>query len=211
MTLAAKKLIGISLIMIGIILAAVVLVRSTIFAPDTDIVVPANNATSSVVAGAITSTRTTVPNSSFPVRLAIPKLGVDTDVQHVGVKSSGIMANPTNFTDVGWYKDGTVPGEAGSAVIAGHVDNALALDGVFKELDTLAAGDLVYVTRRDGQRVAFRVDRLEYYDYKNAPSTQIFTSTDGRAHLNLVTCAGTWIKAEQSYDKRLVVYTTLAE
>jgi LPXTG-site transpeptidase (sortase) family protein len=214
-----KKIIGIGLTTLGVIFAGMVLVRSLYFAPDTDLTPGAvlGTATSSVAAGTIVQgaepagTAPKPSTSVLPSRLSIPRLGVDASIQHVGVKPSGQMANPSNFTDVGWYKDGTIPGQIGSAVMAGHVDNALALDGVFKELEALKPGDLVYVTRKNGERLTFKVDRLEYYHYKSAPNEEIFTSSDGKAHLNLVTCAGTWIKAERSYDQRLVVYTSLVE
>lgn len=223
MNLTQRKIIGMGMTALGVIFAGMVLFRSLYFAPDTDLspVDPGavlGAATSSVVAGAIVQGAQPVappaarPSSPFqPSKLSIPKISVSASVQYVGVKPNGQMANPSNFTDVGWYKDGTVPGMVGSAVMAGHVDNALALDGVFKDLGALEPGDLVYVTRKDGERLTFRVDRLEYYHYQNAPNREIFTSSDGKAHLNLVTCAGTWIKAERSYDQRLVIYTTLVE
>ena len=54
-----------------------------------------------------------------PVRLEIPKLGLDVHVQQAGIIAGNRMAAPTNFTDVAWYKYGPAPGELGSAVIAG--------------------------------------------------------------------------------------------
>src|SRR5205085_314457 len=134
-----------------------------------------------------------VASSDYPIRLIIPKINVSAGVQYVGVKSNGAMANPSNFTDVGWYKNGTVPGYTGSAVMGGHVDNALALSGVFKHLASLVPGDTVQVKQKDGTILDFKVDKLEYYNYLNAPAQKIFTSSDGKAHLNLITCAGTWI------------------
>ncbi|MBX4195433.1 class F sortase [Candidatus Parcubacteria bacterium] len=209
------KLFGISLTMIGIILAGFVLVRSTLYAPDTELTPP--NATSSLAAGVVTSptstpavTQKTAP-SVYPERLLIPEINVNAAVQYVGVKSNGAMANPSNFTDVAWYKNGAIPGNPGTAVFAGHVDNALALKGVFKRLGELRVGDTVEVRRKDGKILTFRVDALEYYPYKETPNRKVFTSSDGKAHLNLVTCAGTWIKSEKSYSERLVVYTTLLE
>lgn len=214
MNLTQKKIIGIGLTALGVIFAGMVIVRSLYWSPDTDLT-PTGTATSSVVAGGIVSdnkppaSEPKPSSSTLPDRFQIPKLGVDADVQHVGVKANNQMANPSNFTDVGWFKGGTIPGNVGSAVIAGHVDNALALDGVFKELGALKPGDEVIVTRRDGTKLTFRVDELKYYHYQNTPNEKVFASSDGKAHLNLVTCAGTWIKEAKSYDQRLVVYTTL--
>lgn len=210
MNYTARKFIGVSLIVIGIVGVAYILIRSTLYSPDTEL--SPNSA--SVIAGDILAPGTTaeeVDPSEYPSRLLIPRIGVDAAVQHVGVKENGNMANPSNFTDVGWYRLGTVPGYTGSAVVAGHVDNALALDGVFKELPSLREGDEVVVRDRKGEEHRFRVDRVETYDYLNAPAKEIFTSPDGKKHLNLITCGGTWIRSAQSYDERIVVYTTMVE
>lgn len=220
-----NKLVGILLIMLGLGLALFILIHATLYAPDdtgipnTGIDLSQNEglfpvATSSAGASTITDKPAPKPapsTSTLPLRLSIPSIGVSAGVQYVGVKSDGSMANPSNFTDVGWYKSGTVPGAIGSAVMAGHVDNALALAGVFKHLGNVKPGDDVYVTRKDGVKLHFVVDSLEYYDYRNAPNRQIFTSSDGKAHLNLVTCAGTWVSSQHSYTQRLVVYTTLVQ
>ena len=143
-----------------------------------------------------------------PARLRIPALGIDAHVQEVGVNALGNMAAPNNFTDVGWYKYGTPPGFVGSAVIAGHVDNGLALPGVFKHLDELKIGDDVYVERKDGTELHFKVTEIQKYPYRNVPLKTLFSRRD-LPRLNLITCGGTWVPGERSYDERLVVYTEL--
>jgi sortase A len=144
--------------------------------------------------------------TELPDRLIIPSLAIDTKVTEVGVTKSGNMASPKGFKDVGWYKYGPVPGARGSAVIAGHVDNALALNGVFKRLDELKADDDLYVRDASGKEIHFKVMAVETYPYDKAPAERIFNATDGYK-LNLITCAGTWNQALKTYDKRLVVYT----
>ncbi|HYE23186.1 MAG TPA: class F sortase [Candidatus Paceibacterota bacterium] len=141
--------------------------------------------------------------------LVVPKIGIDTKIEEVGRTESGNMANPSSFHTVAWYRHGTAPGGIGSAVIAGHVDNALSLAGVFKELHTLASGDEVHVVTAS-TTLRYKVLRLEEYPYDNAPLAEIFGRTDGR-YLNLVTCAGTWLPGIRTYDKRLIVYTELLE
>lgn len=205
-----QKIIGISLILIGLVAAVYILMRSLLFPIDES----ESSGTSSIVAGDIVPPQLTAENvglEEYPARLIIPKINVDAFVQHVGVKENGDMANPTNFTDVGWYREGIVPGYSGSAVMAGHVDNALALDGVFKELPTLEAGDEIYVESRNGERHFFKVEKVEIYDYKKAPTRKIFISDDGLTRLNLITCAGTWLQDERSYSQRVVVYAVLDE
>jgi LPXTG-site transpeptidase (sortase) family protein len=120
------------------------------------------------------------------------------------------MAPPTNFTDVGWYKYGTVPGYRGSAVFAGHVDNALALAGVFKNLEKIRVGEAVHITNAEGEVLKFRVTDTRLYDYNNVPTDQIFNQND-RARIRLITCSGSWNQSVKSYDQRLVVTAELVK
>lgn len=210
MKYSAKKLIGVSLIVIGLVSAIYILTRSLLFPTDRS----GSSGTASTIAGDIIPPQITaedVSPSEYPARIIIPKIGVEALVQHVGVKENGDMANPTNFTDVGWYKDGSVPGYVGSAVMAGHLDNALALDGVFKELPTLERGDEIYVESKNGESHIFKVEKKETYDYRSAPTREIFLSDDGSKRLNLITCTGVWLQDERSYSERVVVYAVLVE
>jgi len=142
-------------------------------------------------------------------RLVVPRLGIDAEIETVGATAEGNMANPSTFHTVAWYEGGTAPGGIGTAVIAGHVDNALSLAGVFKELHTLAPGDEVQVAV-GSTTLRYRVLRLAVYPYDDAPLAEIFGKSDGR-YLNLVTCAGSWLPGARTYDKRLIVYTELIE
>lgn len=146
--------------------------------------------------------------SSDPTRLVIPALNISANVQYVGVNAQGNMRAPDNFTDVAWYDPGVVPGQLGSAVIDGHVDNGLGLDGVFKHLQDIAIGNDVYVVDKNGVQLHFKVVDIETYPYENTPANTIFGRTD-TARLNLITCEGVWVPSGDTYDHRLVVYTEL--
>ncbi|QQG38312.1 MAG: class F sortase [Candidatus Kaiserbacteria bacterium] len=191
-------------VVIGIItIAAIVtfgatLARALWYSPDTEVDIPSTG-----------QAITPASPEAYPARLEIPSLDIDAAVQYVGINAKGNMANPSNFTDVGWYKGGTVPGSVGSAVMAGHLDNALALDGVFKRLKELKAGDSMYVTTVGGEKLRFVVQEASVYNYLQAPVERIFKRAD-RARLNLITCEGEWIKSDKTYDERRVVYAVLA-
>lgn len=176
------------------------LVGALWFAPDTEVAVPPLEDV----------TVTNVQPEDKPARLLVPKLGVDAHVQHVGVNASGNMAAPNNFTDVGWYKFGTVPGFIGSAVITGHVDNALGLPGVFKNLDQLVIGDEIFIAPETGELRHFRVVEIQRYPYTHVPRKVLFSRNDS-PRLNLITCGGVWLPGERSYDERLVVYAELVK
>ncbi len=147
-------------------------------------------------------------NVTAPVRLSIPSIGVDAAVQSVGITKKGSMSSPSNFTDVGWYRYGTVPGERGSAVLAGHLDNGLALAGVLKRLQEVHVGDVIGVATKDGVKLTFKVTEINTYSFRDAPTDLIFNRVDA-ARLNIITCAGDWIQSEKTYSKRLVVSAVL--
>ena len=148
----------------------------------------------------------TAGTSSKPVRLQIPSLDIDARVQYVGVTKKGDMGIPDNFRDVAWYKYGPTPGQLGSAVMSGHLDNGLALPGVFKHLGDLKPGSDVYVITEDGSKLRFVVVGTQTYPYKEAPRELIFVQNDA-ARLNLVTCTGSWVASDKTYDERIVVFT----
>jgi sortase A len=146
----------------------------------------------------------------LPVRLVIPTIGVDAEIQYVGLAedSTGEMAAPSNITDVGWYAGGVRPGMDGSAVIAGHYNGTHAPKGVFYDLHTLQPGDEVVVMSADRIEDIFYVVKVETYNYDD-PTTEVFISADTKSRLNLITCGGKWLSDEKSYDKRTVVFTEL--
>lgn len=146
----------------------------------------------------------------LPSRLTIPKINVDAAVEYVGVTAEGIMDIPKAPDDVGWFKFGPRPGEEGSAVIAGHFGWKDGIPAVFDNLHTLRKGDRLYVEDEKGTKTAFVVREIRAYDAK-ADASEVFGSSDGKIHLNLITCQGVWNKTKQSYSTRLVVFTDKEE
>lgn len=187
------------LIIAALAVFSFVFVRTFFYFPDEEIPAPADAAIERAL-----------DPSQYPMRLAIPVIGIDADVQEVGVNAEGNMATPDTFDDVGWYKYGPVPGGRGSAVIAGHVNNGLGLDGVFARLGELEVGDDIYVEAANGARVHFVVMSMRSYPYDDSPVDVIF-NPHGSVRLNLITCEGRWVAEDKTYDQRLVVFARPAE
>lgn len=141
-----------------------------------------------------------------PMRLRIPTINVDAAVEQVGVDSEGRIAAPIKTDDVGWYKLGTAPGDAGNAVIDGHLDwyNGPA---VFQRLGKMKVGDQIMVLREDGTQAKFIVDATSVMPY-DASTDAMFTRS-GPPSLTLITCAGTWDRQRGTYLQRLVVHSSL--
>ena len=142
-----------------------------------------------------------------PVRLKIPTINVDAAVEQVGVDSQGRIAAPARTDNVGWYKLGAAPGDAGDAVIDGHLD---WYDGpaVFQRLGKMKVGDQIMVLREDGTQAKFIVDGTSVMPYD--ASTEAMFTKSGPPSLTLITCAGTWDRQRGTYLQRLVVHSTLA-
>ena len=151
----------------------------------------------------------TTSDAIVPARLRIPAIGVNAPVEQVAQKSDGTMGTPTKFGDVAWYAPGAKPGASGSAVFAGHVDNALTTAGVFEHLADLKVGDYVVVEDAQGKAVAYRVVSTTTYPANQAPLAQIFAAS-GPAQLVLITCTGDWVTSQKQFDQRLVVVATPA-
>jgi hypothetical protein len=171
------------------------------------------SAATTLVAGAQPAAVTTADHSAerMPVHVAIARAGVDAAIVPLGETSGGAMATPETPTAVGWWQFGAAPGERGSAVLGGHLDFHDYGAAVFWNLNKLRPGDSVQVTRADGTQLRFVVQSSEVYpEADTAVIDRIFRQNDA-AHLNLITCAGTFNPVTRDYDKRLVVYTTLAQ
>jgi LPXTG-site transpeptidase (sortase) family protein len=124
----------------------------------------------------------------------------------MGLTADGAMDTTKGPADVGWYKLGQRPGEIGSAVITGHFGWVHNLPAAFDNLHALHPGDLIYIVDDKGASTTFVVSELKQYD-QNDSTASVFSSSDGKAHLNLITCEGKWSNTSKSYSNRLVVFT----
>jgi len=144
--------------------------------------------------------------TALPIRLAIPVIQVDAIIAYAGLTPDGAMDIEKDPNKVAWYNLGPRPGEIGSAVIAGHYGFLNGKGSVFNGLHTLRTGDEISVINAQNVTIRFTVRESRSYD-PTADTTEVFTSSDGKAHLNLITCEGTWVNAQNSYSDRRVVFT----
>jgi sortase A len=115
------------------------------------------------------------------------------------------MDTPKGPDDVAWYKLGHRPGDTGSAVIAGHSNWNKGAPAVFDNINKLRPGDRLFVEDDKGVISTFVVRQSRDYN-QNDDASAVFGSSDGKAHLNLITCEGAWNKVTNSYSKLLVVF-----
>lgn len=147
------------------------------------------------------------PSVKLPIRLRVPSLGVNADVEYVELAGDGAMDVPKYPGNVAWYQPGPKPGEPGNAIIAGHVDWG-GRTAVFWGLRTLTPGNVIEVVAADGGRYEFVVDWLKWYDAETAPVDEVFGQS-GATELTMITCGGSFDQRTRQYLSRLVVRSTL--
>jgi sortase (surface protein transpeptidase) len=166
-------------------------------------------ATQALQSPPVGSSTVTAVGTGLPVRLVIPKLNISAAFQYDGLTPSGTMETPSNVSDVGWYTGSSLPGKPGVAIVIGHVAQVrrgvVTKQGVFGDLGSLSAGDTFSVVNDEGETTNFVVRESRSYD-PTADASGVFTSTDGGAHLNFITCEGTWEQSQLEYTQRLVVF-----
>jgi sortase (surface protein transpeptidase) len=147
---------------------------------------------------------------SVPLTLDIPAIGVHTSLMTLGLKADGTVQVPplTAGAPAGWYRNLASPGEAGPAVILGHVDSARDGPAVFYRLRELRRGDRLTVQRADGRTVRFAVRSVASYPKQNFPTAAVYGPRPG-AELRLVTCGGSFDALRRHYRDNIVVYATM--
>jgi LPXTG-site transpeptidase (sortase) family protein len=143
---------------------------------------------------------------SPPVRVEIPAIGVSSPLVRLGLNSDGTMQVPGDYQVAGWFTGAPQPGQLGPAVIAGHVDSRTG-PAVFYRLRDLRPGDQIRVVRADRRVVRFRIDSLASYPKQSLPGEEVYGATTAPV-LRLITCAGTFDRAQRSYRENLVVSVT---
>lgn len=141
-----------------------------------------------------------------PARIKIPRINVDTFVESLGLTQSGAVDVPKGADNVAWFNLSPHPGEVGSAIISGHSGYKNNQPAVFDNLHKLQIGDNIYMEDEAGRVTAFVVRKFQSYGNKeNVP--EVFNSTDGLSHLNLITCIGDWNPVAKTRSSRLVIFT----
>ena len=141
-----------------------------------------------------------------PVRLVIPEIDVTATVNAVGINErTNEFEVPPSVDEIGWYRYGPgLEADAGSVVIAGHVDSAKQGRGAFYRLRELDQGDTLTATGSDGTARRYRVVAREEYAKTKIPLDRYF-ARDGKPRLTLITCGGPFDAKARKYRDNIVV------
>ncbi|MFJ4923317.1 class F sortase [Streptomyces sp. NPDC088725] len=141
-------------------------------------------------------------------RVRIPEIKVDAPVMDVGLDRDGWIEppSPQDPNMAGWYQNGISPGQRGTSVVVGHVDNE-AGPAVFYGLGSLKKGEHIEVTRFDDRVAVFEIYGVEVFSKNDFPGTRVYGDT-GFPELRVITCGGGYSKAG-GYDGNVVVFARL--
>ncbi|MCL7369364.1 class F sortase [Streptomyces ardesiacus] len=147
---------------------------------------------------------------SVPDRVSIPAIQVDAPVMGVGLDADGwVDAPPPEDPNLaGWFTGAVSPGEKGTAVVVGHVDNQQG-PAVFYGLGALKKGNKVEIHRQDGKTAVFEIYGIEVFEKDNFPGDRVYGSK-GTPELRVITCGGGFTK-QNGYDGNVVAFARLAE
>lgn len=165
---------------------------------------------------------------NVPLELEIPALNVKAPVLGVGLTADNVMDSPKGpigdpiWHTAYWYRGGGIPGDVGTATIAGHVNDPLGNPEIFARLEDLKPGDEIIIRlRQTSLEIRFIVNEIRNYSVKESSDpavlTQIFgagpvagtepqPAPDRLSHLTLITCAGNIVNGE--FDHHTVVFAT---
>jgi sortase (surface protein transpeptidase) len=158
-------------------------------------------------ADAFVSSRT-YQTVAVPVRLRVPALHVDSRIVDLGLQRDGSIQVPGSTAVAGWYDRGPRPGQAGPAVLLGHVDSTRG-PGIFFDLYRIRAGSLVEVDRSDGSTARFRITKVARVAKTRFPTDLVYAPTLDPT-LRLVTCGGSFDPARGSYRDNIIAFAEAA-
>ena len=138
-----------------------------------------------------------------PALLRIPALGVSAPTVGLDLRGSKPEV-PRDFDQAGWYEQTRLPGDVGTAVIAGHIDSYTG-PAVFARLEELDRGDEVTVTDAEGNIRRFEVTRSGQYPKGELPA-EVFEADGTFPELRLITCGGAFNKLSGHYRDNFVIY-----
>ncbi|MFD4139995.1 class F sortase [Streptomyces sp. NPDC058572] len=149
-----------------------------------------------------------VKHPAAPTKVVIPSIGVTGSLMELGLNTDGTVEVPPaeKGMTAGWYTGGSVPGEAGAAVIIGHNDTRFG-KAVFHDLKKIAKGADITVTNDRGESVHFTVTGTESVSKNSFPTEKVYGPTEDHA-LRLITCDGDF-DAQGHPVNNLIVYAML--
>lgn len=155
----------------------------------------------------VTPTPTPMPPAEPVVRLQIPRLNIDRAVIPIGLRpdkngslawdTDALFANRSRPDLIGQLVGSANPGQDGNVILTGHNYNQGRYNwkGVFVSLQSLQAGDEIYVDVEGGDRFTYQVESVNQVPWRDKSDAEWarhvqYLGASAREQLTLVTCGG---------------------
>jgi len=140
-----------------------------------------------------------------PRYLTIEKISLhNARVLPVGETPKGAIQVPRSIFDVGWYTGSNPPGQGGTTIIDGH-NGGPTLQGVFKNLVLLSAGDIINIEMGNGIKYNYRVHdniTVSLSEANQKMKTLQTSPVQNTESISLITCTGEWSALQRTYLSR---------
>jgi Sortase domain len=143
------------------------------------------------------------PAGFVPQRLVVASLEIDAPLIATLVDADGALVPPEDPAQLAWW-GGVRPGtEAGSVLVAGHLDMHGYGQGPLARIAGFEAGDRAVLTGADGARAVYVLRGVTTIAKESLPTADLF-GAGGRERLVLVTCGGAYDRDRRSWDSNVI-------
>ncbi len=145
----------------------------------------------------------------LPVQIDIESIGASSSLIQTGLNADGTIEVPDveQPLQASWYNKFPIPGEAGPAIILGHV-NGNGQRGVFARLSELEPGDSFTITLENSVVQEWIVYDKRQVPKDDFPTDEVYNITPD-PEIRLITCGGVLDRASASYKDNIIVYARL--
>lgn len=144
---------------------------------------------------------------SRPTYISVPAIEIESPLIDLGKRNDGTLEVPegadTNMPS--WFNQSPAPGQIGTSVIIGHVDQLDGQPSIFFRLGELKLNDRIDIQREDGSNVSFIVVDKKKIPKKDFPSNEVYAPSSSSS-LRLITCGGEYDSTVSDYDSNIIIY-----
>ncbi len=154
-----------------------------------------------------TTTSTQAP--ARPSRIIIPDIGVDAQIESLGLTADNAVDVPKSLWTTAWFNQSSKPGSPGPAMIVGHY--SAYGKAVFANLKKLNPGQRIIVTDEKAQQFTFAVTLKRDWPQAEVPMAELLGNRTSKPRLEIITCGGGYIKASRDFTNRTVITAEIVE
>ena len=159
--------------------------------------------------------------ADHPRYVSVPDLGVEkARVVNIGfVSGTNQVDSPISIFDAGWFNQSDKPGLGSGALLMDGHNGGPSKGGIFDTLGELKIGASIIVERGDGEKFTYKVvsnkqitlDQMNDANNPDGMATALQSAEEGKQGLNIITCVGNWLPAQNTFDQRVMLRAVLVE